>query len=235
MLPGNLTLCHCPCLLEGFSCRAQSQPRDAFPSLGSLFHTACLVVQLSKTVAGWKWLFRPHSQQFNTQARATAASVQGGHCPHRPRPTKCEKLCSTASASCTETHSRFHHDQRENGVPDPHTTELTLSASYHQLPTSHTKARESTAVIHTLPNTAAATPGRQRTRRTRKSITPQNSKRDQTLSNTRAKGAEPSHVLTTEHSESESTQRATERHMNTLTTRRRGATDKQACIQTCRV
>lgn len=140
VLPGNPTPCHCSCLLEGFSCRAQSQPRDAFPSLGSLFHTACLVVQLPKTVAGWKWLFLPHSQQFNTQAEATATSVQGGHCPHRPRPAKCENFCSTASASCTETHTRFNHGQRENGVPDPHTTELTLSAGYQQLPTSHTKA-----------------------------------------------------------------------------------------------
>lgn len=136
------------------------------------------------TVAGWTWPVPPHSQPFNKQAEPTATLAQGGHCPDRPRPAKCENFCSLRLHHAPNKNTRFHHDQRENGVAGyPHNRAdiiggLLLAAYKSQ------RQRESTAVIHERPNSAAATSGRTKTRQTRKSTTPQNSRQTQTLSST---------------------------------------------------
>lgn len=94
VLPGNLTPCHCSSLLERLSCRAQSQPRDAFPSLGSLFRAACLVVQL------------PKLSQAGTDRSARTVSCS----THRQRQQR--RLCRAATALAGLVPQSVRHSAR---------------------------------------------------------------------------------------------------------------------------
>lgn len=77
----------------------------------------CLAAQLSQAGRG---------QSTRTVSRSTSTRELQRRLPRAatalagPRPAKCEKFCSLRLRLAPNKRFRFHHDQREKGVPDPH-------------------------------------------------------------------------------------------------------------------
>lgn len=143
MLPGNLTLCRSLSTRRPFAgFRANLETHFLFwgrccaPRVLLCSYSICRRLGRVRPLAQSAHQYSGQQQQRRLCRAATALT--------RPRPAKCENLCSTASASRTETRTRFHHDQRENGAPAPHTTEHTVGPQ--TIVNMSQRQRESTAV-----------------------------------------------------------------------------------------